>query len=157
MGEERTGPGGMPLWRPGKPWIGRPTVLTQVVGDKVIEAVAAGLSLVEAALYAGIGKTTLYDWLKRAEDDDPTLDQGYVAFAEAVKQAEGQAAFFAMKCVQMGTEKWQSSAWQLERRYPERYGLKKDQVGATVFQYFGKGKEGSDDSIPPDAIADDPA
>jgi len=54
------------------------------VGGTVVGAVAAGVSLADAARRAGISERTLYNWLKRGEHEP---DSTYGMFAAAVAAA----------------------------------------------------------------------
>lgn len=78
---------------------------------KIVELVSTGVSYRNAALAVGIGKTTLARWKKEDED-----------FRNSLKKAEAQAHARAVKSISDQWDKsWQSAAWWLERRYPERY------------------------------------
>lgn len=48
--------------------VGRPTVITPQIIDKLEEAFSNGATDLEACFIAGIGKTTLYDYCKEHED-----------------------------------------------------------------------------------------
>jgi len=61
---------------------GRPTVITEYVKDRLLQAFTYGCTDKEAALFAGIGERTLYDYSKKDPDfrehciqlkDTPTL------------------------------------------------------------------------------------
>lgn len=150
---ERLGPDGEPLWVPKAAWQGRPTKLTQAAGDVILEAVAAGLGVALQAKYADVDEQTVRNWLKRGESDDPK-DAGYAAFLGAYKRAEGRAAFYALKNILMGMDKWQAMAWFMERKYPDEWGLKKDQfpMGSVIFQKVNPDKP--EDDLDP-ALVDD--
>lgn len=78
---------------------------------KIVELISTGVSYRNAALAVGIGKTTLARW--KQEDQE---------FRASLKRAEAQAHARAVKCISDQWDKnWQSAAWWLERRYPERY------------------------------------
>ena len=61
-----------------------------------------------AAQYAGMGESTLWDWLGK----DP-------GFLEACKDAEGQNAAQALACIIKAAQNgnWTAGAWLLERRH----------------------------------------
>lgn len=78
---------------------------------KIIELISTGVTYRQAALAAGIGKSTLARW--KSEDQE---------FRAALKKAEAQAHARAVKCISDSWQKnWQAAAWWLERRYPQRY------------------------------------
>lgn len=105
--------------------------LTPKVRDEIVESVRAGCFARTAALAAGIAEKTFYAWRNRGEaapcDEggeplDPN-ERPYVAFARMVRQAEAEAEARAVKIIANsamdGT--WQSAAWYLERKHPERW------------------------------------
>ena len=67
----------------------------------------------DAAMLAGIGESTFYEWKDKPE------------FAEAIKKAESKCK---NQCIQeirrAGKEQWQATAWFLERKYPKEFGRK---------------------------------
>ena len=103
----------------------RPTKLTPAVQERLLEAVAAGSYLEEAAAYAGITYQSFRNWMLRGQRDTRGV---YFEFFENVTRAESEALISAQK-------KWRSAfdtdwrailAWA-ERRYPDRWG-RKDRV-----------------------------
>lgn len=69
---------------------GRPPKLEPERADRILQAVRAGNYLRTAAEYAGVGKTTLYRWLERADDPQET-DPRYAHFRDALEQARAEA------------------------------------------------------------------
>ena len=79
--------------------------------ERLAAALKAGETRRHAALYAGIGHSTLYEWLK----DPDTL--------QLVEQSEAEARMLLLARVQKGAvTHWQAAAWLLERRWPDDYG-----------------------------------
>jgi transposase len=150
---ERLGPDGEPLWVPKAAWQGRPTKLTQLAGDVILEAVAAGLGVALQAKSAGVDEQTVRNWLKRGESDDPK-DAGYAAFLGAYQKAEAKAAFYAMKNVLMAQERWQAFAWYMERKYADEWGLKKDQFPMGSVNFLKQRPDKAEDDLDP-ALVDD--
>nr|WP_255724707.1 hypothetical protein [Shimazuella soli] len=75
-----------------------------------------------ASAYAGINKTTLYDWLKRGARENRGK---YRAFSNAVEKAMAEAEMRDVALIaQAAKENWQAAAWRLERKYPARWGRK---------------------------------
>ena len=101
---------------------GRPSKLTPKVLDDIVKWLKLGYYQEDAAVMAGISKSTFYSWLKRAEDDDGR----YLEFSDAVKKAraesEGAHIMNIRKAADNGV--WQASAWFLERSYPGKWGKK---------------------------------
>lgn len=137
---------------------GRPSGLTNYVAGILLECIARGVTHKGATLRAGIDESTFYDWRNRGEAEIAagTPDTPHAAFAKSLKMAEGQGIYESMLQIHTGMDRWQSSAWHLERRYPDEYGLKKDQSPITIFQYGGEPPK-DDGTIPPELLADDPA
>lgn len=111
----------------------RRTKLEPDVQEKVVEAVKQGATFELAALYAGISYSTFNNWMKRGRSESERLEKPrakpkekehvFLQFLEAVKTAEGAAAFGWLKKIEDASkDQWQAAAWKLERRYPKEYG-----------------------------------
>lgn len=113
---------------------GRPTKLNYEVQEKIIQAIKAGNYIETAAAYAGISKSTLYDWLKRGEREKQRVAKNpsyrirksekiYVEFSDAVEKALAEAEMRDVLLIgKAAEEQWQAAAWRLERKFPERWG-----------------------------------
>ena len=127
---------------------GAKTKLTESRIKAICRAIELGMSQEKSATLAGISETTFYFWKSKGENDKSGI---YRSFWESLKKAQALAearhlnnivkhAMGGSKIVEnrtttapdgsvteVVTEKetpgsWQSSAWWLERKYPERYG-----------------------------------
>ena len=98
---------------------GRKTKYTPETVAKIVQAIKTGATYELAANFAGIGKTSFYDWLDK-----------YPEFANAVKEAEGAGAIELLARIRKEAAEgtWQAAAWILERRYPEMYGRQRQEV-----------------------------
>jgi hypothetical protein len=127
---------------------GRPTKLTPELRDRILDAVLEGNYLETAAQVAGINKTTLYRWLRRAADleaqalehvTDDDLDAGadlwqhvdpdlwvYLDFRHALKSAEAYAETELVRQTLHRGQGWQAAMTVLERRHPARWGRRLD-------------------------------
>ena len=115
---------------------GRPTKLNFDTHNKIISAIRAGNYIETAAAYAGINKSTLYDWLKRGEREKQRVAQNprykirkseipYVEFSNAVEKALAEAEVRDVAIIaKAAEEQWQAAAWRLERKFPDRWGRK---------------------------------
>ena len=113
---------------------GRPTKLNIDTHNKIISAIRAGNYIETAAAYAGINKSTLYDWLKRGEREKQRVAQNprynirksekpYVEFSNAVEKALAEAEVRDVAIIAKAAEdQWQAAAWRLERKFPDRWG-----------------------------------
>ncbi len=101
---------------------GRPSKLTPKVLEDIVKWLKLGYYQEDAAVMAGISKSTFYGWLKKAEDGDSR----FLEFSDAVKKAraesEGAHIMNIRKAADNGV--WQASAWFLERSYPGKWGKK---------------------------------
>jgi hypothetical protein len=89
--------------------------------------IANGNYHAQACAMCRIGTTTFYRWLEKGEHERKGI---YKDFWEAIKDAEARAeAVFIQQIVR--DDSWQSKAWLLERRFPERWG-RKDRLEANV-------------------------
>jgi hypothetical protein len=71
--------------------LGRSTKLTPAVQTAICNAVAAGIPYVQAALLAGIGRSTALQWVQRGEGThDRPATKPSVDFVEALAQAKAQ-------------------------------------------------------------------
>lgn len=105
--------------------IGRPTLLNDIVGQRIVDAVKAGLPWKLAAQAAGIGWSTLKEWKARGRDGE----EPYAAFLARLERADGEAAKGAMALVLAAAadpKHWTAAAWMLERRHPELFALKRE-------------------------------
>ena len=127
----------------------RPTKLTEAVQRRICEAIAAGNTWRAVAEFAGIGESTMRNWLAKGRTAK-RADSPYRAFLAAIKKAEADAEVrnvaIIQKTAQGGqvierttrtkkdgttevTEKfapsqWTASAWWLERRLHAEWGRK---------------------------------
>ena len=61
--ETTTDPGGLDSPKPASPTTGRPVKLTPEIQQRLCDALRAGNTREAAAQYAGIARSTLYEWL----------------------------------------------------------------------------------------------
>ena len=80
--------------------------------ERIIKAVKAGLPFVTAAALGGVSEATFYNWMKNKKN---------VEFLEAIKAAEAEAEERLVEQISVDPS-WQSKAWILERRHPDRWG-----------------------------------
>lgn len=132
---------------------GRPSKLTMNVVTDILQAIEIGTPLAHAAKAAGVHRDTIYGWLERAKADEALYaadgtETLHLQFSDALSKAEGHAVVRALLSVYQGVDKWQASAWWLERRYPDEFALKKDTSPPTQFIFQGPPVP-KDDALPP--------
>jgi hypothetical protein len=102
---------------------GRPTKCTPETVGKLTQAIQLGATYELACNYAGIDYSTFARWMNEKRD-----------FREAIKEAEGKASVVWLAKIEQAASEgnWQAAAWKLERRYPEQYGRRVQDVRARI-------------------------
>lgn len=94
---------------------GRPSKFTKARKERIVQAIQAGCTYEMAADYAGITRSTLWNWLKKGEDPK---QKSYCTFLDQVKKAEVEGAMVHLGTIAQASQKdWKASAWMLERRH----------------------------------------
>ena len=133
-----------------EPTTGRPTLCTPELTDHICSLLTAGTTLRTAATAAGIGQSTLFNWLNRGQSDHPD-HRPYREFLERVTQARARgSADMARNIYEAGLPRekpmlnpvtgnqatapdgeplyeidswdWKAHAWILERSYHGEWG-----------------------------------
>ncbi|SDY22698.1 hypothetical protein [Thermoactinomyces sp. DSM 45892] len=103
---------------------GRPEKLTPEIQQKIVDALRMGNYIETASAFAGIHKSTLYDWLKKGARSTDENDK-YRQFSDAIEKAMAEAEMRDVAVIaQASKDNWQAAAWRLERKYPNRWGRK---------------------------------
>lgn len=80
----------------------------------VLKGLRLGLTLTEAASYAGVTRVTVRAWRM----EDPVFDDGCRS-----ARAQLEAAMLArIEIASQEPKNWGAAAWKLERLFPDRYG-----------------------------------
>jgi len=88
---------------------------------RLVEAVEKGNYVCTACDLVGISTPTYYDWKMRGDKGE----EPFSSFLSAIKEAEAKAEDNALQVIQgANKDSWQSAAWYLERRKPDRWGKK---------------------------------
>lgn len=98
----------------------RPSKLTPELAEKIANYISTGNYASVVCGLVGIGETTYYNWLEKGSK---SKSGKYREFWESIKKAEAAREAKWIKDID-GDPSWQSKAWLLERRYPERWGKK---------------------------------
>ena len=111
---------------------GAPTKLNSEIQRKIVQTIQAGNYIETAAAYAGIAKSTLYDWLRRGERERQRIEKGerptkkeapFLEFSNAVQKALAEAEVRDVILIGKAAEtQWQAAAWRLERKFPDKWG-----------------------------------
>ena len=100
--------------------LGRRSKLNDEVAKQICAILASGGYQKTACAAVGIPAQTFYVWMEKGEHQ---TEGKYHDFHEAVKRAEHAAELRWIRTISED-DSWQSKAWLLERRYPDRWGRK---------------------------------
>lgn len=114
--------------------------LRKKVTEKILQYLRAGSYIETAVVAAGVRKSTYYNWLaivaeerKRielAEAKGETYDLApeyakLIKFVDATEKAMAEAEIFDLAQIRKASEtSWQASAWRLERKFPQKWGVR---------------------------------
>ena len=101
--------------------IGRPTVMTPEIITKLEQAFSLGASDLEACFYAGIGKTTLYEY----QNKNPEYAERKAALKDKLVL---KARTVLAKAMEDGDK--QTAQWYLERKKKDEFSQRQEQTGA---------------------------
>ena len=105
--------------------MGRKTKLQDDIQHRLISAIEKGLTIVDACEYAGISEKTYYNWLNKNTDEikDEEERKKFVQFLQDIKKAQSECQMYCLDFI-MKDKSWQSKAWLLERRFPDKWAKK---------------------------------
>ena len=94
---------------------------TQRQRDQLLANLREGMTIEAACAQSGISKSSYYSWLKKSgEDGEWTREvDAAITFSEAV-------ILDKIKRASELKEDWRGWAWILERRFPQRWGAKRE-------------------------------
>jgi hypothetical protein len=102
----------------------RPSLFTDDVKHKIIEALKAGVWKKDAAVYAGIAPTTLDEWLARAAKYEELGEANELTeFSAAVRVTQVKHKVYLVgQVTKAAAEDWKAAMVLLERMFPNEYG-----------------------------------
>ncbi len=101
---------------------GRPSKLTPQVVAMVLAAIRCGASNRIACEGAGVGKSTLYQWLELARERPGSE---YAEFADQLTRARQEGRISRLAIIQKAAKMdWRAAAWLLERDMPDEFSLR---------------------------------
>lgn len=104
--------------------LGRHEKLTSELIEQVKSYISAGNCVKAVCQYIGVSESTWFRWIERGEKETGSI---YYDFLESVRSAESAAEIRAVTgIVAAGKKDWKALAWFLERKYPEKWGKKKE-------------------------------
>jgi len=94
------------------------SAMTEEACEKILRAVRLGFPPDRAADAAGVNPATMRSHRRRDK-----------AFATSIKSADAEAELgYMSRIIKHSETKWQASAWIMERRWPERWAQKVQQI-----------------------------
>ena len=109
---------------------GRNTKLTPETTEKICKALREGNTRRVSAILGGIGESTFYDWLERADPKHDNFDERYAEFSEAVARAEAEYEAEMVEVIRRDARNhpkgngFQAAFRWLEKRKPQDWGDK---------------------------------
>lgn len=105
--------------------VGRPSSFDPEKAKIIIAVVRAGNYVETAAAFAGVNKTTIYEWLKAGARGQ---SQELIDFSNAMIKADAEAEIVDNQTIgEASKTQWQAAAWRQERKHFTRWG-RKDRV-----------------------------
>lgn len=89
---------------------------TPEIVEEICGYIEDGLLQKDAAVLAGISVSTFHEW-----------DNKHSEFSEALIAAKLRGKAHHIKKIKKA-DQWQSSAWYLERKFPDEFAIKKEEV-----------------------------
>ena len=101
--------------------------------ERVAEATRAGLSASAIADYAGIGRSTFFEWMRRGREAGEALDAGlsiessehpFLDFVDEFRRVQATTEVEALAVIGRAADggNWRAAAWYLERAHPDKWG-----------------------------------
>ena len=105
--------------------MGRKTKLQDDIQKRLLSAIEKGLSIIDSCEYAGISEKTYYNWLNKDIETikDAAEQKKFIQFLQNIKKAQSECQMYCLDFI-MKDKSWQSKAWVLERRFPDRWAKK---------------------------------
>lgn len=111
----------------------RTRLLEKSVSERVVEATRAGLTASATADYAGISRSTFFDWMRRGREasdafdaGDPVLDSElpFLDLLDEIRRIHATTEVENLAVIENSASRgdWRAAAWVLERTRPKRWG-----------------------------------
>jgi transposase len=132
---------------------GRPTKLTPELQEQFLANLANSLYVETACAMTNIHKSVFYDWMQLARSaverikknpDDPSAqptvkETTLINFMAAIERVMEEKQSRLISVIEAAAARgfWQSAAWLLERRWPERYATRRSEGEVNVNVHVG--------------------
>jgi hypothetical protein len=107
---------------------GRPSTLTSEIANAIEEKLLKGGFIEPSVVSCGVPKRTFYDWMAKGKRDEEAGDTETVhaQFAWHVQVALAKAEIELIEKLQRESNQWKRYAWMLERRFKDRWAMKRE-------------------------------
>ena len=113
---------------------GAKSKLTKDRIDSICTYIENGMTNADAATLSGITDRVFYKWIAQAEEALAKAEEGdksllrkcklQIELKESVEKAKSSfKAFHIQNITRASARNWTASAWMLERKYPEEFGM----------------------------------
>jgi len=94
----------------------RKSKFNEAITNRIAEALRIGATYEIAAEYAGISRSTLYNWMEKGKEQNSGQ---YRTFLDSIKTAEARGAIANLAMIESAAKAgdWKAAAWRLERRH----------------------------------------
>lgn len=94
----------------------RKSKFNEAITGRIMEALRLGATYEIAAEYAGISRSTLYNWMEKGKEQKSGQ---YRTFLDSIKTAEARGAIANLAMIESAAKSgdWKAAAWRLERRH----------------------------------------
>lgn len=94
---------------------------------RFVEGIRLGATITMACQFAGFSRSAYYKAINLAKEQPDSI---YGEFFAEVERAKGQAAIGWLAKIEKSANdgNWQAAAWKLERRYPDDFGRRVQDV-----------------------------
>ena len=94
----------------------RKSKFNEAITSRIVEALRIGATYEIAAEYAGISRSTLYNWMEKGKEQKSGQ---YRTFLDSIKAAEARGAIANLAMIESAAKAgdWKAAAWRLERRH----------------------------------------
>jgi len=108
---------------------GRPTELTPIVKQRILEAVPQVIIPAQVAALARVPKQTLSDWLIRGDKDIKAgTDSIYAQFSDDFKHAQAKIVQETLAFLRCCPKNYQALTWILERCFRKDFGSDSEEI-----------------------------
>lgn len=106
---------------------GRPIKITEELIEEICDLIAEGHTFAEAARFRRVGQSTFFRWMAMGKQDDaaPIYKELVTRVRETAELSELEA-LQVIRSSDIRNNNCKGAMWLLERRFPEKYGKRRE-------------------------------